>query len=280
MARDGCIFCRGGPLTREHVLPKWLRSVSPTDEAMVYFREVGGTRVHWQQRAFDATAKSVCEPCNTGWMSALEAEARPVLEASILGRACEFDAGAQAIAARWAFKTCLVFAATQTPKTLPPPAHYGTVMVNPGAPPNVAVWLASHYRGRDDPLNSVYVQQPLALRWVSGSAPRVGRFGYLAFLALGRLAFLVVGHRYGNRTEIDCAGEPLREALIRIWPPLRAKVEWPPRYAMDRDLLTPLTTSPGGLSVRVWSGETPGAAQNDTSSSEAGDELPCDTGPQ
>src|ERR1700694_3884671 len=77
-----CAFCRGGPITIEHVFPQWLAELLPKNKPVVgvlgdpmenrIVRTSAGV-------AYDAQAKAVCRRCNNGWMSDLETEAMPLI---------------------------------------------------------------------------------------------------------------------------------------------------------------------------------------------------------
>jgi hypothetical protein len=76
-------------------------------------------------------------------------------------------------------------------------------------------------------------------------------FGYLNFLAVGGISFLLVGHRFANRMNVEYQGHRA-EGLIRIWPNSAPVVAWPPKYTMDRDLLAGITLPPSGFAATIW----------------------------
>jgi hypothetical protein len=103
-----CIFCGGGSLSAEHVFPEWTHPLLPIEEQ---------TGVHWgryrqtiPQSPTRLTAKAVCEPCNTGWMSDLEVAAGPLLTPLIMGEKLVrfLSPDDQATIAFWAAKTTLL----------------------------------------------------------------------------------------------------------------------------------------------------------------------------
>ena len=250
-----CIFCGGRPLTREHLLPAWLAGVLPSDDPVIQFRTVGpgeGDHREWSRRPFRQNTRFVCERCNSGWMSRLEETSRPVLAPAIRREPCIFDQEQQGVAAAWAFKTCLVLQATQSEgPPLAPPFHFLHVRRSRTPPPQVAVWIGSHYRSLRDPVNSAYVQSPVALSPLDDRLPEDSAFGYLCFLAVGGISFVVIGHRYRNRAELRYEGI-LTDAIEQVWPDPRPTLQWPPRYMMDRDLVDVITHPPGGFTIRVW----------------------------
>ena len=77
MAVKRCVFCRqtGQKISGEHVFPDWIRRASDDQKAgATYFRRKGdGTVETWRQVAYTTKVNDVCERCNTGWMSTIEA---------------------------------------------------------------------------------------------------------------------------------------------------------------------------------------------------------------
>lgn len=124
MARS-CVFCGGTPVTNEHVYPRWLAQgfpeVPPTERAiMVSYSDQGSPRRH-SGRVFTAQVKAVCEPCNSGWMSALEGRVQPYLLPMIKGEIVELPPDVQEVLATWTLKTALMcqIMQPQEPPNLP-----------------------------------------------------------------------------------------------------------------------------------------------------------------
>lgn len=262
MGRQSCIFCGSPANSGEHLLPEWLQRILPSDEPVIHTREVDGVEnKFWVKKPFREQIWAVCDGCNKGWMSRLENEAKPFLAPAITRSGqCEFDLEAQWIAARWASKTCFVFQA-QAPVMLAPSTHPVLLRENGKPPQQVSVWLGSHARAKDDPINSVCIQKPLTLRLPNDQGlKRPVDFGYVCFLAVGGVSFLIVGHRFGNY--VECAlgqkGEhPAGEMFTKIWPFSSKIVRWPPYLMMDRELLDMIfepNTLPPGFDARVFAG--------------------------
>src|SRR5665213_3638735 len=75
-----CFFCGAGvPLTREHVLPEWLRNLGFKGDGTRQIVEDGGIPIFQAGGPFTKTLKIVCEPCNNEWMGGMETDAQPVL---------------------------------------------------------------------------------------------------------------------------------------------------------------------------------------------------------
>ncbi|MHB1467680.1 MAG: hypothetical protein ACYCU0_08350 [Solirubrobacteraceae bacterium] len=225
---------------------------------MLHYRElgdVGAPQREWLRRPFREKARIVCSGCNSGWMSSLEMVARPLLEGPILRSSATFGTPQSTVLARWAFKTALVFQASQTDVPMAPPSHFVHVQRSSTPPRQVAVWIGSHYRAKQDAAASVFVQRPLSLKSLDDRldpAQLIERpFGFLDFLAIGGVSFLIIGHSYDNRVEFDVDG-PLSDALIPIWPHRMPIVAWPPNYMMDQELLPLLTLPESAVTARVW----------------------------
>ena len=110
-----CFFCgREAKLTREHVIPRWLRK--PLRDEV---RFKGGVWLRsslpserspmYRARRTDSVLKRVCGGCNAGWMSRLEGEVRPLLIPLIEGEAIRLTEASRLILVRWALKTAAVF---------------------------------------------------------------------------------------------------------------------------------------------------------------------------
>ncbi|MEU1366621.1 hypothetical protein ABZ454_10850 [Streptomyces sp. NPDC005803] len=105
-----CVFCGGTPLTKEHVLPRWLKvAMDPTVRTVRYVRlSRDGVQRH-DAPPLNDQVKVVCSDCNSGWMNQLEEDVRPFLPDLIRGLPCTLDSVRQRSLASWALKTILMF---------------------------------------------------------------------------------------------------------------------------------------------------------------------------
>lgn len=252
-SKRACIFCSASTdLTREHLLPDWLQDVLPNEDLVVHYRVLGrgnGDRVEWTARPFRQRVRFVCRSCNNGWMSRLEAAVKPAMIPMLNHRACVVDRRTQALLATWALKTCLVFQATQTDAPIAPRSHYEYLARHSTPPAQVSVWLTSHYRARFDEINSVYLQRPLGMVPSDVRLRQDEDVGYLSFLAVGWIGFVVVGHVYASDSHVSYDGQFGADALLQLWPPASEFVEWPPRAMMDQDLVEALVLPEEGFSL-------------------------------
>src|SRR5260370_1115525 len=120
-----CMFCGGRPLSREHLIPRWMTQFLPEQE-----RERGQTRIRVfrpgserqrelslptrtiAERFGDQPVRVVCRPCNHGWMNVVEIEARPGLTAMVTGKAAALSATECRALAVWGTKTVMIHEAT------------------------------------------------------------------------------------------------------------------------------------------------------------------------
>lgn len=116
-----CLFCATvGPLSREHVWPRWIAKLLPAGHRFSSRGTVGRHDGQPQARFGDVfesvdscswTARAVCGSCNNDWMSALESEAQPILGPLVTGESTTVLGADLRAAFRWAVKTAIVIGA-------------------------------------------------------------------------------------------------------------------------------------------------------------------------
>ena len=109
-----------------------------------------------------------------------------------------------------------------------------------------------------DPINSCFVLKPLAFAPEDEHLEPIRKWGYLAFLAVAGISFVIIEHSFTNYVEITLRekGEhPVGELFTKIWPRSSKVVSWPPALQMDRELVEPfLLDEPPGIDIRVFPG--------------------------
>jgi hypothetical protein len=215
-----CVFCGStSDLTREHVLPDWLKSIG-LDLAPSLHQSAPLNRVprQWSSAPFKTTVKLVCASCNNGWLSSLEDSARPVLTPLIRGESRRLPTGDQALIAKWTCKTALVSLLVTSARDRGgdgvPPSEYAALYeqrdrVEPL--PFSQYWIGS-YRG--DRAFSVWVT-PLVIEVIDAGSPPDIPSGYAMTLVLGKL--LVQGVRFTEpvlQVELTTS-----RGFLDIWPP-------------------------------------------------------------
>jgi hypothetical protein len=107
-----CVFCGSDKkLSNEHVIPQWLGRLLPFRG--IRQMSIPDTFIPEHRGDFKNAATMqvgrICEDCNSGWMSALEVAAKPIIGEMVIGRGVLLTEDAQAIAAAWALKTSLTW---------------------------------------------------------------------------------------------------------------------------------------------------------------------------
>lgn len=104
-----CIFCNGGPMTKEHAWPRWIRELYPGNESWSHelLDQDGNVLRGRKSDSIDVEVRRVCKQCNNGWMSSLESIA-PLLTRLARGESTELTATEQGKLARWLVKTGLM----------------------------------------------------------------------------------------------------------------------------------------------------------------------------
>ena len=242
MGSRTCIFCGETANSGEHLLPEWLQKVFPVDDPAVLWRQVAGKKTSWQKKRFSEKTKIVCGGCNHGWMSRLEDASKEVLLPPITRSLVPYslDLRAQWIAAQWAMKTCYVFQG-QAPEPIAPVGRPPLLRLNGKPPPQASIFIGSNYRALKDPGNARYAQKPLSLAFApeNEQLETSPEFGYMSYLAVGGVSFLIVEHRFSNHIEINL-GEFSAQMFLKIWPWCSKVVSWPPEVLSDSELIDPL----------------------------------------
>lgn len=111
--RGKCIFCGEGGLTKQHVLPNWLREYFPRTEKdtktqnLLYYERVDNSLVatpkmrKTQGHLGTVRIRNVCETCNSGWMSRLENDTKPIVKELLSGHVVGMDRKKQELLCRW-----------------------------------------------------------------------------------------------------------------------------------------------------------------------------------
>jgi hypothetical protein len=100
-----CIFSDKLAGSREHVWPKWI--LERKDLGAFRLKIANGPEKVLNN--VELKVKTVCQPCNNGWMSTLEAEAIPIMSDMFDDKAISLDQEQQQIPVRWLMKTAMVY---------------------------------------------------------------------------------------------------------------------------------------------------------------------------
>jgi hypothetical protein len=111
-----CLFCgRAEKMSKEHLWPKWAQGAIAPDQRgkkirnALYDGPPGEPFRDFEAPVFEATLKDVCVECNSGWMSKIEAAAKPFALPLMTGRSIALASEAQRKLALWAYLKCSLF---------------------------------------------------------------------------------------------------------------------------------------------------------------------------
>lgn len=240
-ARRECVFCGGTPLSREHVLPRWAGDLleKPHGHLRPSVRDTGGKRHGWMRSGLEWVSRRVCVPCNTGWMSRLEADAAPVLAPLIksLSRA-RLRRKDVPLVAQWVAKTSLVGSLiVESDPPIIPPWQYQLFYKGQG--PDLRIWIGGYdYRehGHSPFSVSIYRIDPIEYN-VWRSTINVGCLVGVVFC--------------GGRGLLPEQMEPpdqMRPFLRSLHQPPWRGLRWPPERVMGSDDLQLVS----GLTSEIW----------------------------
>jgi hypothetical protein len=218
------VFCGGGPMSDEDVVPRWLtRSLVPIQPATL---RVGTTFLDRTDLASDRAkpinsisvgkVRAVCQRCNNGWMSRLEKEAGPLLRSLFRGQEAVIEGAQQVQLANWTMKTAMMLALRYRRDA------------------SAGLMRRLHEAGLPGPSDAI---------WLARIEPETVRFGILGLLSqpdadtgvkihgfMARFVFANVGLIvYCNPTRFQphLQGEAIEQALAPLWPKAIEPLSWP-----------------------------------------------------
>jgi len=215
------MFCGKGPLTREHVLPKWLRRAMKLWGPLTIWNGAQPVRT---ARKLDIQVRAVCGPCNHGWLNDLETEFRDLMTPALHGLPVLLDRTGQNVVARWGIKTWLLLETAMSHQRGGGVASADTLahIRKDSEPPwGYQIWL-----GQLD-------AQSRQIMWLS-TVPIFGRqgdeipIGVMAVFTVGNLLFLIYVPVKEPPFGLGIPDE-FGPFLSQIWPIEAEEIRWPPR---------------------------------------------------
>lgn len=229
-----CIFNGGTPVTREHVIPRWIHQFLPGFGATLTYEREG--RI-WEDNELTLTVKHVCKSCNDGWMNRLESRVRPLISGPIgYPNPCAWKPREQRTVATWAYKTALMCGLTGHSHV--PEADFRHLFKNLHPPGRIRVWATLHGPREGATKFKVVVIENNGLLFEGTQGTRFR--GYAITVGVGHLAFQVFGYEPGHHMSINpppIAGVAPGDYEVQIWPVQPRPVTWPPRLGFDRESL-------------------------------------------
>lgn len=99
----------------------------------------------WTMRQFQMTVRSVCEPCNNGWMSKLEGRLKPFFEGALQGQGMLLEQPIRRDLAAWALKTAMMAESQQRPgQPAVLPEEYPYLFAQGEPSTRVRVWIGAY----------------------------------------------------------------------------------------------------------------------------------------
>jgi hypothetical protein len=240
---DGCIFCGKRPVTKEDVWPTWLTQYLPRT-LLNYFDSValirpGGTidttRRKWDGDPRSRRAKCVCAGCNSGWMSRLQEDTKPIVLRLVKGDSFDLSVSDQRLLAAWATMGTMTSEFFR-PSTVAISKHDHLQFWKTGRPiKGWKIWIGDFERGDWPPYRVhnawSYSSDNSILR------PDTPADMQITTLVFGRLYLHVASSQRPNIVRGLAFPKAVTNMILKsIWPPRTSKIRWPPRQTMtDRD---------------------------------------------
>jgi hypothetical protein len=230
-----CVFCGASganvKITREHTFSDWINQVLTPDVVgpdITYERSImhgpqAGTVNAWPAAEITGhTLRAVCKSCNNGWMSQLEAQARPLIEPMIKGYNASLTTEQQITIATWAAMKAAVFEYVWTDIPVLTAADREVIMTQNRPPASVQVRLAA-VESKGYPLRAL--GRGYEVRGPDNKAICLTvTIGCLVVQVFGGPGAGTHGLRTASKTGVD---------FIGIFPPQLRTVQWPPARALD-----------------------------------------------
>jgi hypothetical protein len=174
----------------------------------------------------DLTVRCVCAKCNSGWMSNLENEIKPILTEMLHGREVRLTRDNQRRLCIWAIKTVMVMeflgASSRTPYFTPDERH--GFMNSPAPPPSTGVFLAG-YVGQHSFCGE---EHHIVFKDANSDFP-----GYSVTMVFGSLVIQTLSHRANAQGRWFKVAANFDSASLEIWPRSTEYALWPPAEVFD-----------------------------------------------
>jgi hypothetical protein len=249
--RRRCIFCEGAPgtsITKEHVLPDWLRELFPRSESDIHTMDVlnwveleaGGiapiTSTHTGQgQASTRKIQFVCKNCNNGWLSKMEERRKPLLSRLIAGGRVRLGIVEQIALATWAAKTVMTAEFIEITRSVVPQDHRTDLMKTLLPPDGWSIWIAGN--GGMEWMTGIryFSAQPNPLLIGSGvNAIENHKLYDIQSTTIGIGTLLIYTISSSSPVNLFVLSHPDESDLKQIWPLTGDTLYWPPsRYLND-----------------------------------------------
>ena len=239
-------------MSQEHVFPLWQADLFPDLAEVDYIRafqpsDGDGTRQSWPGKPFGVTVGDFCEACNTGWMSDLEDEAKPILSPLIQDEPRGLTILEQEMVTRWITKTVLAIGPTnaggQPVASQETYRWFGEKRI---PLPNSIAWVGRYDGTGQFPIS--FHQHGIVIGRADEPPPRREdgdpTNAFHAVFAIGNLALFLFSHEL---PEGPIASGGSNDMRTLIWP-TQGPVHWPPSTSIsEEELKRESQRVPGGI---------------------------------
>jgi hypothetical protein len=238
-------------MSQEHVFPAWQADLFPDLQEVDYIRAFQsstgeGSSQSWPGKPFGVTVGDFCEKCNTGWMSDLEDEAKPVLAPLIQDEPGPLTILEQELITRWTTKTVLAVGPTNAGgRQVASDEVYRWFGAKRMPLPSSIAWVGRYDGTGQFPIS--FHQHGIVFAPEDGPAPNREdgdpTNAFHAVYAIGHLALFLFSHELPDGPMATGGSDATRTL---IWP-TQAAVHWPPPKSLgEADLKEGTRQVPGG----------------------------------
>jgi len=227
-----CLFCDNNAGSREHLWPKWILARGDYGPLRHQIRKKEAVIIRPEM-----TIKTVCRPCNNGWMSKLESECIPVIGSMLQGLSVPLLQEQQELVSMWAMKTAMMMDSIKgrdAAKRFYTHDECEQLRLQRTIPDETRVWLGHNVGevlgGFGTDFTAVAAE--LGMQCIAR--------GTSSTIIVGRLSLQIVTvHRFPEHLGRDISDVQPKAAdwesqLIQIWPATRY-ISWPPKVAFENE---------------------------------------------
>jgi hypothetical protein len=230
-----CIFCGGFGLSKEHIFAEWIQQLIPPRFTRTRHHATLGNlafkgKLDRPGDPLSRRLRVVCKPCNEGWMSRLQSQAKPVVSSLIKGEWTTLNDVQQKLVASWMAMTTMVLEFADIATIAIPTVERERFYVVKEPAPEWYIWIAP-YEGEAG--SGAFWHTGFRI----GDISDIGRFAgmniQVTTFNLGRTLF----HCFSNYSTLyfQPVGFSPQLGLIQVWPIQSTSVQMPVRPLNDDD---------------------------------------------
>jgi hypothetical protein len=229
-----CFFCSSGADSLEDAWPRWITSqFKPSLPGEAQLERRGVKLKPWRVHQPELTVRCVCQPCNNGWMSQLEFQAKRFLQPLLMGESRGLDMSGQTTIAMWSLKTAMVLEALDQPQQRAyTQREREQLRILSAIPWRTSVWLATSV----DP--SFFLSSKNRHLDTENANDISGVSITMAFAhVVLQVLTIRVPRDVGPTTRVttNVRRGPWDQATVQIWPAQSAQASWPPPLGLNSE---------------------------------------------